>query len=186
MTTPPAPGSSGADQPPPEDVPFNPYRFGLPDHPIPPEYAPPGYVPPPPPPTTDPYAQPYGTGRYPTPYGGAPAPPMYSGYHQPKAGSGRAITSLVLGVVSLALFWTSFLDALFAVPAIVLGIVCLNDPRLRVTGGRGLAIAGLVCGALGAIAAIAFTALIVHAANKCGGLDNRNAPGFNECVQRHL
>ena len=57
MTTPPSDGSQqperdpvSLDKPAADDFPpdFDPYRFGAPDHPIPPEYAPPGYRPPPP------------------------------------------------------------------------------------------------------------------------------------------
>jgi hypothetical protein len=73
------------------DVPFDPYRFGKPDHPVPAEYAPPGYsgptapsptpydTPPNPygghppgPPPANPFANPPGT-----PYGGGQPPPPY-------------------------------------------------------------------------------------------------------------
>ncbi len=55
----------------PAEPPFDPYRFGRPEHPVPPEYAPPGYVPDPPPqPGPPPPASPYGQPPYgPPPYG---------------------------------------------------------------------------------------------------------------------
>jgi hypothetical protein len=67
-----------------DDEPFDPYRFGAPEHPVPPEYAPPGYEktgyhPPVPPPPEG------GTpgGAYPSP----PAAPQYgSPYAQPPTG----------------------------------------------------------------------------------------------------
>ena len=43
MSETPDDGAQGAEAP----LDFDPYRFGLPEHPVPPEYAPPGYVPPP-------------------------------------------------------------------------------------------------------------------------------------------
>ena len=102
MTTPTEPGSPPDDADPvaettPEPpLDFDPYRFGLPDHPVPPEYAPPGYrppappVPPPPPqypanpqyPQSAPYPQ---NAQYP-PYGqyppNAPYPPPNAPYEQ--------------------------------------------------------------------------------------------------------
>ena len=64
----PTPAAPSGD--PTADAPFDPYRFGKPDHPVPPEYAPPGYVPDEPPP---PYAAatnaPYGQGPYGPPHG---------------------------------------------------------------------------------------------------------------------
>jgi hypothetical protein len=75
------------------EAPFDPYRFGKPDRPIPPEYAPPGYVPPAPEVSpTSPYgpSSPYGPGPSgPPPYGQpphAPAPYGQSPYGQPPHG----------------------------------------------------------------------------------------------------
>jgi hypothetical protein len=68
-------------------VDFDPYRFGAPEHPIPPEYAPPGYTPPPVPPLAPP-TPPAGEQNPwavppPTPpnyAGGQPGAPTQSGY----------------------------------------------------------------------------------------------------------
>lgn len=82
--SPAAPGSADPTAPPP-DQPFDPYRFGAPEHPVPPEYAPPGYVPPAAP------GQP-GAGSYPgqaapqsPSYGTQPPypPPAQPGYSPP-------------------------------------------------------------------------------------------------------
>lgn len=188
----------------PGDEPFDPYRFGKPDHPIPAEYAPPGYTGPTVPstphaypapsnnPSNNPFGNPPGT-PYP-PFGsppndpyryGAPPPPQYPGYQRPRTGNGKAVAALVLGILSIAMFWLSVLDAFLIVPAIVFGILGLTESA-RTGSGRGLAIAGLVCGAIGMVAATVFTVVIVHAANQCGGLHNNNAPGFQQCVRDHL
>jgi hypothetical protein len=76
------------------EAPFDPYRFGKPDRPIPPEYAPPGYVPPTPEVSpTSPYgpSSPYGPGPSgPSPYGPGPsggqAPYGPAPYGQPPYG----------------------------------------------------------------------------------------------------
>ena len=198
MTTPSAPeggqsGDGGAhSSDPTADAPFDPYRFGLPDHPVPPEYAPPGYVPPPPvtPAPSNPWGPPvqlppsYGSAQYP-PHG-APPPPVYHSYEQPKPGSGKAIAALVLGIASIVMFWTSILDGILVILAVVFGIMGLNEANARRTGGRGMALAGLICAAVGAAAAIAFTVWVVHAVNACGGFASNNSSGFNHCVQDHL
>jgi hypothetical protein len=106
MTTPsehengqsPPEGVDLSKQDPTSEVPFDPYRFGRPDHPIPAEYAPPGYtgptIPPPAPygapaphpgQHTNPFGNPPGTpyGNPPgTPYGNPPGTP-YSNPQQP-------------------------------------------------------------------------------------------------------
>jgi len=112
--SPPDPVNLGKAEPaataePVEDAPFDPYRFGKPDYPIPAEYAPPGYTGPiaappnpyaggppgsPPPPganPANPFANPPGTSYGPNgpqpPYAGGPPPyptgPAASPYGQP-------------------------------------------------------------------------------------------------------
>lgn len=220
---------------------FDPYRFGKPEHPIPAEYAPPGYTgpvipatPPPPPgwaagppgaqpwppgaqpgppgapgnpfsnPPGTPYA-PYGAdpsgyppspypqappGGYPPPYGPPgyypPTPPQYAYGPQRRPGSGKAVAALVLGVASIIFCFFSFLDALLVIPGLILALIAMNETKVAGGGGRGLAVAGLICSIVGGALAALFTALLVHAANQCGGLDSNNEPGWNTCVRDHL
>lgn len=194
-------------------APFDPYRYGVPDKPVPPEYAPPGYAPPPsttsgtpypgpppqqqgPPPQT--YGSPYPYGAPPygnAPYGapphggqpyGAPPPPGYHAYVQPKAGNGKAIAALVLGILSMIMFWTSIFDAVLVVPALIFGFIALHEANTRRSEGKGMAIAGLICAAVGGVVAIVITVVYVHAINQCGGFDSNNSSSFNQCVQDHL
>jgi hypothetical protein len=205
MTTPSAPGSPddgsagnpgepvnlGKSGEPRAEAPFDPYRFGKPDHPVPPEFAPPGYgggyspVPEP-----SPYAaqQPPPYPGYPPPYQyGAPPPPPYHGYAQPRAGNGKAIAALVFGILSIFFFWLSLLDIVFVILALVFGVLGLSESR-RHGSGRSMAIAGLVCMGVGAAAAMLWTAALVHAVNQCGGFDNADTgnSAFEQCVSDHL
>jgi hypothetical protein len=170
-------------QPPPEE-PFDPYRFGRPDHPIPPEYAPPGYVPDPPPtPPTQPHPY-YGPSQYaslPNPYAPYP-PPGYPPYPVPEKASGMAVASMVLGIISVVGSVFAFLDAIPVVLAVVFGIIVLNAKR----PGRGMAIAGIACGLVGAVLAIIVSVYVTSAVNKCGGFGNSDDPDFSACLQRHL
>ncbi len=197
MTTPPAPDDPGAD------VPFDPYRFGKPDHPVPPEYAPPGYVPPAPaagaapPGAPSPYsvagnaprgqADPYGT-PYPTPGPGAyGAPPPYYSYAQPRSGNGKAIASMVLGIVSILMFWLSIFDAVFVITGLVFGILALTEAGPRSAAKKGMAIAGLVCVTLGTVAALFWTLHFVDAVDKCGGFQHNNTgAAFKQCLRENI
>ena len=191
------------------DAPFDPYRFGHPDVPPAPEYAPPGYIPPantaapayPPSAQHPEHGPPAGQpgGGYP-PYPYPPGYPQQPGYGPPygqqfgqpfgqpqAAGSnGKAVASLVLGIVSIVLCWTIYFDAVLVILAVVFGFLGLGDAKKRNGHGRAMAIAGLVCGVVGAIAAIVLTVVVVHLANKCGGLDNGNSPGFQRCVRNQI
>ena len=217
---------SGADDRAPEEptaeVPFDPYRFGKPDHPIPSEYAPPGYTGPtipssptyppaggypgpsapqagypgtPDNPFANPPGTPYSPGQQPPypypgqPYGhgyGAPPPPPYHGYPQPTAGNGKAIAALVLGILSIVLCWLLIFDAVFVILGLIFGLIALSETRSKRAGGRGLAVAGLICTVVGALLATLLTVLIFRAANQCGGFSNDNSSQFQQCVRDRI
>ncbi|HZC69385.1 MAG TPA: DUF4190 domain-containing protein [Jatrophihabitans sp.] len=189
------------------DAPFDPYRFGKPEHPIPAEYAPPGYTGPviqppspygPPPP---PYGnQPYGPGPYggqPSPYQypymqqpgpyGAPPPPPYHGYTQPRSGSnGKAIAGLILGIASIVLCVLSFFDGVLVVLGLIFSLIGMNETKRTGGAGRGLAVAGLICSIIGAVLATVFSVLVIHASNQCGGFSNSDQPGWDQCFRDHF
>lgn len=111
----------------------------------PPGYGAPGYVPPGYPPSG------YGVPGYPTPGYGAPGygTPGYAAQGYPPYGAygapapktnGLAIASLVASVISLC--------GLGSIAGIVLGVVALNQIKVSGESGRGLAIAGIVVGAV--------------------------------------
>lgn len=75
--------------------------------------------------------------------------------------SGLAIASMILGILSLVFCWLPyFIGVMMSVLAIIFGGVAMGqtsrDPTL---GGRGMAIAGLVCG----IVSIAILVILVIA-----------------------
>lgn len=65
--------------------------------------------------------------------------------------SGLAIASLVLGILTLLLFWVPFLHLAPALITIVLGMLGLQKVRSGRASGGGLAIAGIICAVLGVI-----------------------------------
>ncbi len=64
---------------------------------------------------------------------------------------GMSVASMVLGIISVVIFCIWFISVPLAIMAIIFGSVGMNK------GGKGMAIAGIVCG----IAAIAILAIFV-------------------------
>ena len=68
---------------------------------------------------------------------------------------GIAITGMVLGILSIILFFTSWVAMIIGIAGIILSIITLKkankDPKNY--GGRGMAIAGIICGAVGLVLA---------------------------------
>ena len=97
-------------------------------------------------------------GRYsPTPAQYIPPSPLQSGWTPPpppaypaKPQQTLAVTSMVLGIVSVTIGWCCSFGILTSPIALVLGIVSLvqikNDPAKY--GGKGMAISGIIMGAL--------------------------------------
>ena len=107
----------------------------------------------------EPASTPQGLPAAPPPMPGAPGMAIAS------ASNGFAVAALVLGILSLVMFFTIWLPFLLGVLAIVFG--ALGITRANRIGGKqkGLAIAGLVCGAVGMVLAILFIVLIVNVAS---------------------
>ncbi len=98
-------------------------------------------------------------GQYPDPaqgqYGAAPG-----GYGQPygappSKNNGLAITALILGILALLLAWipiVNFLSLVLGLAAVVLGFMGMR--KAAVSGGKGLAIGGIITGGLALLATI--------------------------------
>lgn len=74
--------------------------------------------------------------------------------------TGLAVASLVLGVFSICTVWIPFFGLIAWILAplgLILGLVALKRPTGR---GRGVAIAGVVCSAIGLLGCIGWVVLI--------------------------
>ena len=209
MSTPSDEASQPDDEP---ALDFDPYRFGAPEHPVPPEYAPPGYKPPPPTalPPPDPASvyppqfpahypppgypsgyppqYPYGQqpGGYPPP-GYPPLPPQYNAQYPPPGNSnGRATASLVLGIVSIVLCFATIFDIIPIALAITFGVIgrrnAERDPRV---GGKSAATAGIVCASVGAVLAIVLLVILTRAASHCSGY-SQGSSDWTSCVEHQV
>ena len=118
---------AGMDPPPSQPPPGQPYPYPAPPHP---------YYPPP--------SHPYGTSPPGAPYPYVQAPPT----------NALAITSFVMGIVAIVLCWIPVFDLVLSVPAFILGILGLSKANQTGGSGKGLAIAGLVLGAIATAATL--------------------------------
>ncbi|MFC4601034.1 DUF4190 domain-containing protein [Cohnella hongkongensis] len=74
-------------------------------------------------------------------YGFTPPPP-----HAPPKTNGKSIAALVLGILAVSVPYIGFL---IGIVAIVFASLALKEIRQTHEQGRGMAIAGLVCGIVG-------------------------------------
>jgi heme/copper-type cytochrome/quinol oxidase subunit 2 len=66
-----------------------------------------------------------------------------------------AVAALVLGIIGLLFSWTVFLG-IVAVLAVIFGVLGRNRAKREpAVGGGGMALAGLICGIIGVIIAVA-------------------------------
>jgi Domain of unknown function (DUF4190) len=103
------------------------------------EMAPPASSPPPPPPP-QPYVAP------PPPWGYPPPPPSSPPIE------GFATTGMVLGIVGLVSGWIYVITPILGVIFSGVALKRISDARVnQPKGGKGMAIAGLICGVIGTL-----------------------------------
>ena len=120
----------------------------------------------PPPPR---FGQPPPFGQQPPPGYGQPPPygqqPPGYGYRPPPVTNGKAVASMILGIVSIIF---CYLGLLIGPVAIVLSVLASKDIAAQppgVAGGKGMATAGLVTGIIGTVIWGAVVALLVIGLN---------------------
>jgi len=82
--------------------------------------------------------------------------------------SGFAVASLVLGILCLVFFWFPYLNLLLAGLATTFGGIGLSAVKKGTGDSKGLAVAGLVMGIIGLVAAVAVL-ILVWTSNDTGG-----------------
>lgn len=126
-------------------------------------------------------------------YGSAPPPPPPMGYPEGYAapatqrGKGMAVTALVLGILSIVLFFLPPLTIVLGIIAIVLAILAMRKARTGAAAGAGLAKAGLILGIIGVIVALvvfAFSAFLVSKVSDCSKLPTQSQQ--QQCVKDKL
>lgn len=85
---------------------------------------------------------------------------------QPQGGKGMAIGSLICGIASLLLccFW--YVSLILSIVAIVLGIIS----RKKTENGKGMALAGIITGAIGAVIALVLGVFAIFVSSAVNGM----------------
>jgi hypothetical protein len=90
----------------------------------------------------------------------APTPPPAQTFNiqaPPVAPSnGLAVASLVLGIIALVFFWLPLLGWIPVILSIVMGLIALQQPY-----GRGMAMAGLICGGIALVIKMLFWVMLL-------------------------
>ncbi|MEC3914186.1 DUF4190 domain-containing protein [Nocardia sp. CDC160] len=128
------------------------------------QYGPPG-----------PYGQyPPQGGGYPPPGGQQYSPGGQQYWTESPKGKGMAITALVFGIVGLLTCWTVLLTVigiLCGLVALVLGVIAMVRARRGAAGGFGMALGGVITGALALIIGVIVGAVVWIFFKDTGGTD---------------
>lgn len=100
-------------------------------------------------------------------FGGAPAQPN----------NGLAIASLIVGIISLVMFWLCGLGIIGGIVAVVLGVLGRNKSKQLNGTGAGAAMGGIVTGAIALVVSAVFLVVVVVAGNASDGIDSDPSNG---------
>ncbi|GAA2517561.1 DUF4190 domain-containing protein [Streptomyces gobitricini] len=164
------PGAGAGGEPPPPPI-----APGGPAQPAPGPY---GYPAPTPPAGTYGYPAPVPpAGAY-----GYPGYPGYGGYGQtgwqPAPANGMGVTALVLGIVSMVFFCVWGLGVIAGILALVFGILGRKKAQRGEADNHGVALAGIILGAVGIVVSGVFLAFLIWAVTTSeGGSDHQDQRG---------
>jgi hypothetical protein len=89
-------------------------------------------------------------------------------YAPPPPGNGFAVAGMVLGICALVFCWFPFVNWILALLGIIFSILGLTKAKKVEGRGKGMAIAGLICGILGALMGVMIVLLFVAGVRKVG------------------
>lgn len=117
----------------------------------------------------------------PGPGPGYPAPPTYSGGPgygwapmAPQPSNGMGTAALVVGIVSAVIFCLWPLAIILGILAVIFGVIGRGKVRRGEATNSGQALAGIICGAVGIVIAVAFGVLVIAFG------DDSDAGGFDD------
>lgn len=112
------------------------------------------------------------------------APPPSGGYGAPPPGSGAAprnglgIAALILGLLALFTSWTVVGGIVFGLLAIILGVIGRGRAKRGEANNGGLALAGVILGALGLLISVGLIALGASL------LNSDSVQNLQECLEQ--
>ena len=120
----------------------------------------------------NPFAAPVTSDAQANPY----ASPSGTGLAYQSLPQGYTTASLVLGVTSLVTTFLCCGGFIFAIPAVICGVIGVKQAKQGVAGGKGMAVAGLVMG--GIVLALTLIVILVYAGMAFFAIQNQGAPPF--------
>ena len=118
-----------------------------------------------------------GGGGYPGGYGDP-------GQYGPPRTSKLAITSLILGILSLPLLFVG-IGPLVALIGLILGIIGILGAQ-RKNLKRGVGIAGIVLSLIGLVGGGLVLSAGLHAVNQCKSVNHSDTSAYNDCIKHKL
>lgn len=74
--------------------------------------------------------------------------------------NGLAVAGLVCGVIGLVFFWTFWLGIILGILGVIFGAIAMSRARAWAMPGRGMGLAGVICGGVAILFSIVWVALI--------------------------
>jgi hypothetical protein len=116
---------------------------------------------------------------YPAGYGGDP----YNPYGVPQQRrNGLGIAGMVLGIISVVLFFLSWIAAIIGILAIIFGAVGRSRVKKGQATNKAQATAGLVLGIIGTVVGIVFLVFIVGRAKSCQDQYPEGGTQYQQCL----
>lgn len=117
---------------------------------------------------------------YPGGYPPPPQQPYYGGFQPPPPApkNGLGISALIIAIVGLLFCWTVAGGVVLGVLAAILGIVGYGKAKRGQATNAGIAIAGIVLGALSVVVGLVFIPIWIGVFSEVGGTD------YMDCVAR--
>lgn len=102
-------------------------------------------------------------------------------YEQPQESKALSIVALICGILAIPMCCCGWLGIIVAIAAIVCGIISLINKK----GGKGMAVAGIICGGLGLILSVIMTIASVSSAEALKNVDPSNIDSIYEMLEEY-
>ncbi|MEC0182992.1 DUF4190 domain-containing protein [Paenibacillus peoriae] len=75
--------------------------------------------------------------------------------------NGKSVASMVLGILNLLLIFMPYVSVILGILAIILSAISFKEIRRHGENGKGMAVAGLVCGIVGTVFGLIIFAIVI-------------------------
>lgn len=114
--------------------------------------------------------------------------PPPAGYQPPGSNQsvGLAVASMVLGILSIILFCLWFVSIPLGIVAVILGFIAKGKADRGEAGGKGLALTGMICGAIGLLIAIGILLFALIFGKQVAGWQQKQMQQLQQMQQQQV